>query len=380
MKDKKYFCYEIFKNVSVISHNGKIKYSPCSWFMGHTSESDSMDIKAAITSPEHQRLKEMVAADQPVPGCQKCYTEESDGLVSRRIAAKRNYEEFLKDTNIEGDCLTGIDYSIGNLCNLKCVICHAGDSSAWHDDWLKIHPDSQIEKYDKHNQLLLEDRSVLKNLKFIHFHGGGEPLMIDNHIKLLKAVDDLSQARVTYNTNGTTRPTKEILELWEKCKLVEIYFSIDAIGDQFEYQRTNADWQEVVENIRWFKDNMPHNHMFNINCVWSVLNLYYLDEVYDWKKENLDTNRYGDPVRLIFQKGYGQIELNHISPKLRDILMAKYLDYPEIRAQVNSIPVENKPIDQNLLDYIRKLDKIRGVDYSIIHKEWAELIGMQDGR
>lgn len=378
MKNKKYFCYEIFKNISVVSRNGKIKYSPCSWFIGDTSESDVMDIKTALQSSEHQKLKEMISSDEPIPGCQRCYSVEKNGLYSRRMAAKENCEEFLKDTEIEGDCLTGLDYSIGNLCNLKCVTCHAEDSSAWHRDWQRLYPSDTIEKYNKHNQLLLEDQTVLKNLKFLHFHGGGEPLMVDNHIKLLKSIDDLSETRVTYNTNGTIRPSKEVLELWEKCKLVEIYFSIDAVGDQFEYQRTNADWEEVNDNIEWFKENMPHNHMFNINCVWSLLNVYYLDQLVDWKKEVLDTNRYGDPVNLIFQKAWGPTEINYLSPRALGILNNKYENYPELLELINPIPAMNS--HQNVfIDYIKKLDSIRGVDYISLHEEWAGLLGMEHG-
>lgn len=379
MKDKKYFCYEIFKNIAVISHNGKIRYSPCSWYMGHTSESDTMDIETALQSNEHQKLKEMIDNDQPIPGCEHCYLAEKNGLSSRRLASKQNYEEFIKDTKIEGNCLTGIDYSIGNLCNLKCVICHPGNSSAWYSDWKKLYPNSKDEKYDKHNQILLEDSEILKNLKFIHFHGGGEPLMVDNHVKLLKAIEDPSQIRVAYNTNGTVIPSQEVLELWEKCRLVEIYFSIDAVSDQFEYQRTNADWQEVVENIKWFKDNMPHNHMFNINCVWSLLNIYYLDRMIEWKKKELDTNRYGDPVNLIFQKANEETEVTHIDPRLRDILMTKYRDYPELQTIVKSIPVRDEP-QTRFLDYIQRLDEIRNADYSLAHSEWAELIGFNHGR
>lgn len=379
MKDKKYFCYEIFKNISVISHNGKIKYSPCSWYIGHTSESGTMDIETALQSSEHQILKKMIDDDQPIPGCEYCYSAEKNGLSSRRLASKQNYEEFIKDTKIEGNCLTGIDYSIGNLCNLKCVICHVGDSSAWHSDWKKLYPNSKDEKYDKHNQILLEDQGVLKNLKFIHFHGGGEPLMVDNHVKILKSIEDLSQIRVAYNTNGTVRPSQEVLELWEKCKLVEIYFSIDAVGDQFEYQRTNANWQEVNENIEWFKENMPHNHMFNINCVWSLLNVYYLDQVVDWKKDVIDTNRYGDPVNLIFQKVWGPTEINYLSPRALRSLGNKYQNYPELLKLIDPIPGMNKS-QTMFIEYIKRLDAIREVDYKSSHKEWAELLGMQDGK
>ena len=373
MKDKKYFCYEIFKNISVISHNGKIKYQPCSWYSGYTSESTSMDITQARKSKGHQQLIEMIEADQPIPGCSRCYSEERDGFSSRRMAAKDNYENFLNDTNIGENSLTAIDYSVGNLCNLKCVICYPSNSSSWKSDWQRLYPLDKIDDYDKKIQIRLEDKSLLKDLRFIHFHGGGEPLMVDNHIKILKSIDDLNETRVTYNTNGTVRPSKEVLELWEKCRLVEIYFSIDAVKDQFNYQRTNADWEEINDNIEWFKENMPHNHMFNINCVWSLLNVYYLDELVDWKKDVLDTNRYGDPVNLIFQKAGGPTEINYLNSSAIEKLLDKYENYPELIGLINSIPNINKP-QTVFIEYIEKLDRIRGTDYRSLHKEWRELL------
>ena len=376
IQNKKYFCYEIYKNISVVSHNNKIQYSPCCWYAGHTHESTHMDIDTAIASEKHQALKHLVESDQPVPGCHKCYHEEENGRKSRRISAKINYEDFVKDTNIDGDCLTGLDYSLGNLCNLKCVICGPWDSSSWLKDWKQLYPKDNRQGYKKEEQVHLESDQIPKNLKYLHMHGGGEPLMADHHIKILNACTDLSQIRVAYNTNATLIPNNDVIELWKKCKLIELYFSIDALDIQYEYQRTNGKWPVVVDNIEWYKVNMPHNHMFNINCVWSAMNIYYLDQLVDWKKQNLDTNRYGDPVNLIFQKALGKTAISHIRPIARDKLYKKYEHYPELLSMVKTIPIKDEPLVE-FERYINKLDKIRGVKYADVHPEWAQLIGVK---
>jgi hypothetical protein len=65
---------------------------------------------------------------------------------------------------------------------------------------------------------------------------------------------------------------------------VEIAFSVDDIGQRFEYQRTNASWGTVKENINRFKimrDSMPNLQLQCCTTV-NVFNVRYLDEVALW--------------------------------------------------------------------------------------------------
>ena len=54
---------------------------------------------------------------------------------------------------------------------------------------------------------------------------------------------------IHYNTNGTQLPPREIFDLWKQFKRVEIAFSIDDVGEPFEYQRHPANWKEVNHNL-----------------------------------------------------------------------------------------------------------------------------------
>ena len=174
---------------------------------------------------------------------------------------KQTWEDFLHDTNIDLDKPQGIDYSVGNLCNLKCVICGPNSSTAWISDWEKLYPENNIEsyKYNKNIQNLLSDKDTLSNIRSIHFHGGGEPLLSNNHYDLLvkiKEAKGLADVKVFYNCNGTTIPTQQVLDIWEECLLVEIYLSIDDMGERFNYQRTGADWNTLVANIKTMEKNI----------------------------------------------------------------------------------------------------------------------------
>jgi organic radical activating enzyme len=274
----------------------------------------------------------MVDQDLPIPGCSACYDAEKNGLKSRRLGAKELYEDYFQDSNVNLTGPQSIDYSVGNLCNLKCVICGPQNSSAWIGDYQKIYPERDIERlqYDKFNQIQIDQPDLLKNIKNVHFHGGGEPLLSNNHINLLekiKEVKGLQDVHVIYNTNGTKRASEKLLNLWAECQLVELYFSIDDVGERFNYQRTGAIWNEVVENLKWYKENMPVNHMFKINCTWGYLNLFYLNELVNWHKNHFNANRLGDPIELIFQKVVNSdfsLSLDFVSTKLKNIMFDKF--------------------------------------------------------
>lgn len=272
----------------------------------------------------------------------------------------------------------GIDYSVGNLCNLKCVICGPHNSTQWIPDYQKLHPNTNIErfKYKKNQQIEIANDSSLANVLTVHFHGGGEPLMSDPHVNLLKRikkVKGLSDVRVFYNTNGTVQVDDDVLTLWSECKLVELYFSIDDIGSRFEYQRTGASFESLCENLQWFHVNMPHNHLFKINCVWGYLNLFYLDQLVEWHQTNFNTNRFGDPTPLIFQEAMGYTNITHVSSQLKSTLLTKFSRFPELVALVESLTVSDQK-HNNFLNQTQKLDSIRNQDFSKIAPEWANLL------
>lgn len=378
MKDRKYFCYEIYKNLAIWSRNGQLAYNPCSFFRGFIKESDSFDLDSVWNGPERAELKRCVETDTPISGCSACYKAEENGLMSRRKSSQLLYENYHRDTNIDLDAPQGLDYSVGNLCNLKCVICGPKSSTAWISDYKELYPLRSIDqfKYEKFNQLETFDPELLKNIKSLHIHGGGEPLMSNNHINLLNAikkVKGLSDVRVFYNTNATQQASQELLELWKECRLIELYFSIDDVDDRFNYQRTGANWAVVTDNIKWYTENMPHNHMFNINCTWSYLNLYYLPELVDWYQANLFTNRYGDPVNLIFQRVLGKFDILHLSDTVKNILIERFSNYPQLIELVNSIKTSNND-HQLFWDEIEKIDQVRKTSYKNLCPEWSQLL------
>ena len=204
--------------------------------------------------------------------------------------------------------------------------------------------------------------------------------MSNSHITLLekiKEVKGLQDVHVIYNTNGTNRASEKLLDLWAECQLVELYFSIDDVGERFNYQRTGAIWNEVIENLQWYKENMPVNHMFKINCTWGYLNLFYLNELVDWHKNHFNANRLGDPIELIFQKvvnGDFSLSLDFVSTKLKNIMFDRFKNYPELTKLVMSIETNDDKTHDKFWRSIQKIDSVRASGFRDICPDLASLL------
>jgi hypothetical protein len=110
--------------------------------------------------------------------------------------------------------------------------------------------------------------------------------MIQEHFDLLQGLVDrglASRIEIHYNTNGTQWP-EQAEAIWKHFKTVEIAFSIDDVGDRFEYQRSNAVWLEVCENIERFRAMRNRNPRIRLQVCTTVnvFNVYYIEQVANW--------------------------------------------------------------------------------------------------
>jgi MoaA/NifB/PqqE/SkfB family radical SAM enzyme len=126
---------------------------------------------------------------------------------------------------------------------------------------------------------------VAGQIQYIEFTGG-EPFMIREHFDLLQGLVDrglAGQIEIHYNTNGTQWPD-QAEAIWKHFKTVEIAFSIDDVGDRFEYQRSNAVWSEVCDNIERFRQMRNRNPRIRLQVCTTVnvFNVYYIEQVANW--------------------------------------------------------------------------------------------------
>ena len=286
-------CPDAFNCLNIEAKDGETYISSCcvmpSWKV------DNIDF---INDENFKRIREQWNDGEWPDECSYCRTAEDRGDRSRRHGSIEWEEVNLNDGVDYTDKILKIDYWTGNNCNLRCAICGPRFSVAWQKE-LGIEKQKRVTQTNKFWKTLDVDE-----VKWVHFNGG-EPMLVDEHWELLKKIKNKENVVLNYNTNASVLPKPELVDLWSQFKLVVLDFSIDDIGKRFEYQRYPAKWEKIVENLFWFREQMPVNVMFGVNTSLGILNYNNYHHLKNWFNENFSTNRVTDPVRLGWQSTNG---------------------------------------------------------------------------
>jgi len=257
------------------------------------------DFKDIQNSAGMKRLREQFLAGEQPQTCRKCWNEERAGRTSKRMHTIDRLKHTITHTNWtqEAKPLMFLDLKLGNICNLKCRICGSWSSSQFASEEIAQLPKEEQKTsfpyqmlkqgaWPRENtQFWREIDQCLDDIRYIEFTGG-EPFMIDQHFDMLQGMVDRGiahQVEIHYNTNGTQWPERGP-DIWRHFKTVEIAFSIDDVGARFEYQRTNADWAVVLDNIasfQYLKDQLPNLQLQCCSTV-NIFNVRYIDELAHW--------------------------------------------------------------------------------------------------
>jgi len=235
--------------------------------------------------------KEMLAGEAP-KACTKCYNAEAATGLSNRIHNNRNFNSKLKsipiitkeDGHTDDIELRYWDFRFSNICNYKCRSCGPRFSSTWIPDAIKLGYFSEEEGKKVISITEIDNQSHLDFLeKYVNvvehiYFAGGEPLIMDEHYKILDMLVAKNRYDVVikYNTNLSTFKHKKynVLDYWDKwVPNLQIWPSIDEIGDRAELIRSGTNWNNVEQNLCTLVE-----HKFNVRPgitvgAWNVFRL-----------------------------------------------------------------------------------------------------------
>jgi MoaA/NifB/PqqE/SkfB family radical SAM enzyme len=375
---------------------------------------------AEVWNSNYMKTIRLQMLDNKIPSsCTKCFKEEDSGITSKRQwetvvwKERLDIDSIVANTQIDGTLPVDIPYfdlRLGNMCQLKCIMCSPHDSSSWIKEWKIQYPkyktielqtdqrwDSDFDyTWYKKGSFLDDMRSNAYNIRELYF-AGGEPLLIPEHYKILEFMVETGAANLCvlrYNSNGLELPEK-LFDLWNHFKQVKFNFSIDAVGTKNDYIRYPSKWENVVANLKLL-DDTPDNITVNIACAVQVLNVLTVPELVHWKEsmnfKKINLPPYGAGLigtHLVYLPSYLNVRVlpKHLKDKVK-----KHVEYFCSR-RVTDHEFMNNPYGVKrwqglvqymmsedwshklpmLLDYLTVTDNRRGTDFRKTFPELQDL-------
>lgn len=354
------WCPEIYRGIFIDRINDdKIRVAPCCQADSTVELIETFDFN---TSPYLTKLRQQFNNGERPTACSRCWNAETVGHKSRRQSAIEFFNIPQPTTEV---VLEGLDHSATWACNLACIMCGPHNSSFWatQNNLNKDQLATLGRQFQRSNNFL--DKLDLVHIKKIHFNGG-EPMLNNDQIDLLLKLEEqgvLENTFISYNTNGTVMPSRQIVDLWKRARLVKIFFSIDAIGSAFEYVRWPGKWDQTSKNILDMKNSLPHNVMFGFNTTVGNYNLLEIDEVYNWFKQHIQTNREGDPSDFCWQLA-GNFELGKLSRIIKMQAIKQLEPIAELSGLVRHIRATlDQPENTEWLTALDKIDAKRNTNW-----------------
>ena len=332
------------------------------------------------------------------PGCSLCWQEEDAGRESKRVRDNHRYNhEISNGLRQPYEGLAKLELNLGNTCNIKCRTCHSTISSTWmKEDYDLNHKTISFKDYSanmkKYHQTYDEDSPFwedltdnLPTIKQFDFYGG-EPFLSKKMWEILKICVDkgyASDIELHYNTNGTNWP-KEV-ELFKNFKSVNLSFSIDGIGERFEYMRYPAVWDEVKENMqRAVQLNKDHKNLSLSWCITlSNLNIYYLPEILDEYYTNW--NEFGFYLNLVHGPEHYNVSImpSDVKEKVLEKLNTISKSYTDAWFHLEGIIgfIKNGNFNKKewrvFVNTVKTHDDYRKQDFYKTFQEYASIVGKQ---
>lgn len=225
---------------------------------------------------------------EKIDSCSRCYEIEfHKGGSSLRKGSNEGFLNFINlvdetqtDGSISNPKMRYWDVRFSNLCNFKCRSCGPDLSSGWYSDNNKVYDNKYAKvKYAGGSQEKLWDE-IKDHIPFIEkiYFAGGEPMMMEEHYKILKILIDVDKTdiEIEYNTNVSKLKLKNdyVIDLWRHFKTIYVGASIDGYGHVAEYVRKGTIWSEVENNLYDIKEKTPHVGL-GYNYTISVLNVFH---------------------------------------------------------------------------------------------------------
>jgi hypothetical protein len=304
-------------------------------------------IKEVWNSDKYKELRLAMLNGEKLDCCRRCYELEDSTYI---WTLRKNHNQWFGDkhfdlvekTNTDGSIdemrMAYMDIRFSNICNMKCRSCGPELSSLHaqeHGELYGKHEVANILKNNgsnivnvaKHKDFWNELQQYLPDVEEVYW-AGGEPLITDEHYKILDHWIDIGKTdvRLRYTTNFSNLRFKQksIIDYWKEFPDIQVSASLDAMGARAEFMRFGTVWDTVERNRQEMLEHLPNIH-FELTPTISMYNAWNWPDFHmDWVErglvdiENCRLNMLTDPDFM---------RLDNIPNEYKIELRSKYIDY-----------------------------------------------------
>ena len=299
-------------------------------------------------------------------------------LISNRTIGRATETSLM--TQIENPQLSKIqsfDLTLGNLCNLKCVMCNPGVSSQLLAEvnlnkGLKANFKGQYNQKDydwpKYDDFVTWCNKYLPQAIHIKFTGG-EPFIIPWIQTVIDKIPDEQKKKcVLHFTTNLTIVNLGLFENFRKFKEVWLSVSVEGIKETHEYLRYGHKWETLETNIRLIQEMEIPNLILKINHVVQTASYHSIipmTKYFDQSK--LEIN----PILLTHPKHF---HISSLTKHAKEKFIEETSDYKGYNHNfINFVRSASREyIDQDAagtkecIDYLSRFDRVRGNTYQEI--------------
>ena len=368
---KETFCVAPWSSVFVAS-DGKI--APCCKF---TKPSHSYKkIEEYFKSPDLDKVRQDLLNGIKNANCNKCWTDEQNGGDSLRLISNRTIgretstplSEQIKNPKLSN--IKSFDLTLGNICNLKCVMCSPELSSQLLAE-VKLNPELKTYYNKEYSQ---KDFDWPNSNDFVEWcdqylpHGihikftGGEPFIIPWIQDVIERIPDSQKKKcILHFTTNLTVLNHKLFKCFSKFKEVWISVSVEGSGKTHEYLRFGHSWNLLVDHI----DQIQKMHLDNV-----ILKINHVVQSPSYQSIISMTRFFDDKVlkiHPILLTGPNYFQLSSLSETAKQNFLDRTAQYNGFNKQfidfVRKVSQQHIKQDRTLtkqfVKHLGRLDKIR---------------------
>lgn len=319
------------------------------------------------------------------PICEYCWTAEESGKISQRQVYNTHIGKIVEEnwninfvrnkklmkvlSQINHKNVNSFDLRLGNLCNLKCIMCNSKNSSQLlaeatiHSELQQFYGTEKQKDYQWAEKQNFKEWCDTFFVEVIHIKlTGGEPFINPYLMECLKSIPHEQKKKcILHFTTNLTRINHDIMEILSQFKETWLSISVEGIGKVLEYARFGHSWNDLEKNLMFLLQKNYKNLFISISHVVQAptfAGIYELIKYFDVLKLKLEP---------LFLSAPECFQLNSIKKQIKISFLDRIKNYHGYNTNyVNAIRcfieknIDYNPIlAQQCVQRLATLDKVR---------------------